>query len=130
MKIVFSSDGVLDLEDPIVMTDEQWEKFVEFIESLLREEVKVSDVQEPPGHAPGGGSPKRWTSADFLELLGAVSNEVVAKRLKRSEMSVKMMRGWFTMTFLGWLDRKGYSIPATTAQVEEYLKEQKGGSDG
>ncbi len=129
MKIVFSRDGVLDLETPIVMTHEQLEKFVEFLGSLLREEVEVSDVQEPPGHAPGAGSPKRWTSAELLELLGAVSNKSLANRLKRSTMSVRMQRGAFTMTFLGWLDRKGYSIPATVAQVEEYLKEQRGGSD-
>ncbi|MFQ5909979.1 MAG: hypothetical protein ACE5IJ_04565 [Thermoplasmata archaeon] len=126
MKIVFSKDGLVDLETPIVMTEEQLKQFVEFLGSLSEEEVVLSEVQEPPGSPPGASSPRRWSSRELLELLGTGSNQSLANKLNRSTMSVRMKRGEFVMDFLGWLRRKGYRLPATIAQVEEYLAERTG----
>ncbi len=98
--------------------------------NLLLADLKISEVREPPGHQPGAGVPRRWTSEELLALLDTDGNKALAKKLERSEMSIQMKRGEFVMNFFAWLERKGYELPATVAQVDEYFEDRSGAAHG
>ena len=117
MKILYYESGDVDLDGPIHMTEAQRKRFIEFFRKLLPGEVEVvekAEVEREFGDREA--KPKRWKPAELDLLLGGVPNAVVAQKLSRSEMSVRMRRGEFPPAFFVWLKKKGYALPSDPAK--------------
>ena len=124
MRIMTTSNGYVDLEAPIQMTENQRRRFIEFFQQMFPEDVNVQDKEEKKGHAPGGGKgAKRWQIDEYAELLGPKTNEELANELDRSVMGVKMHRGFFVSNFRGWLKSKGLAIQVDHELIAEYLSQ-------
>ncbi len=127
LRIVFADNGLVDFGEPIWMSDGQREGLVRFMEGLLDHTPDVVPVREKERRGPGLTEGKKdWTIDEYCELLSPSSNATVAKRLGRSGMGVRMKRGDFVPSFLAWLKRKGYTLPATKELVTQFFEERAG----
>lgn len=123
MRVYVYDSGRVDFEAPIWMTDEQREEFIQFFKKTVRD-VEVKDVEEAKGvFGSEDAEYREWTVDDYYELLSSDPNAVVARKLRRTEMSIVMKRGEFVPEFYVWLKAKGYTLPASKKMVGEYLKE-------
>lgn len=120
---IYVSQTHVDLEAPIQMTEEQREKFINFFENMFSN-VEINEVIEPDRGPPGSGEHIRWTVDHYLALLKPGNNEEIAKEIGRSDMSIRMQRGFFVPDFLSWMNKKGYSAPYTRKMIQEYLEEK------
>lgn len=124
MKILVYDSGYIDIEAPIYMSDEQREKFIEFFEKMFPNDVEVVEKEEKSKEfGEREINLKAWTIDEYELLLSPNSNEDLAFKMDRTEMSVKMQRGYFVPTFLAWLKKKGYSKPNKNL-IKEFLKER------
>mgnify|MGYP000287456680 CR=1 FL=1 len=125
MKILVTAEGLVDFEAPIVMTEEQKEKFIKFCKENFQNVEVVEGVREKvPNRNRVNVERKKWTIDEYLQLFSSDSNEELAKKLKRSLLSVQMMRSSFVPEVLAWAKEKGRSFPPTKEMIEEFLKER------
>ena len=126
MKIYRTPDGLVDLEAPIWMSEAQSKKFIDFFKEIFPNGVIVEDRQEAMKEVHyGERTMKSWTIDDYIILLGTEHNEAIAKKLKRTTMSVQMRRGEFVPDFAEWLKNKGKSYKGGKTLVEQYLRERE-----
>src|SRR3989338_11150535 len=109
VKILVSGD-YMDFEAPIYMTEERLEKFISFMTNMFGK-IKKIEVEEVTKEKGETSSKKRiWKINDYVTLLSTMDNDLIAEKLKRSPISVQMMRGWFVSSFMSWAKKKGYLI--------------------
>lgn len=120
---IYASRTHVDLEAPIQMTDEQYEKFHKFFNDMFKD-VEIEEVIEAERSPPGHGERIRWAVDDYLVLLKPGDNIEIANEIGRSDMSIRMQRGSFVPDFLSWMNKNGYSEPYTREMIEEYLEEK------
>jgi ribosome biogenesis GTPase A len=46
MKILFNKEGLVDLENPVYMDEDQREQFIDFLGRLLGEKIEIRNVKE------------------------------------------------------------------------------------
>ena len=121
MKILIK-DGYVDFEAPIQMTDYQREKFIKFMKKMFPSDFKTREVSEKSKEmGEREASPKKWTINEYSLLLSPKSNKELAKKLGRTEMSVKMERGHFVPEFMVWAKKKGYALSEDKKIIQEFL---------
>lgn len=122
MKLIIRN-GFVDLEAPIFMSEDQLEKFTEFMKNNF-DDVDVREVQEKSGTGPHGGVQRKWTVDDIAVLLDETSVEKKAEKLNRSQMSVIMRTGNVVPQITKWMKEKGYvEYPPAKELVEEFMRE-------
>jgi hypothetical protein len=126
MKLTINGD-TLDFEAPVHMTEDQLKQFLIFLKKEFHDNV----IEEPTAEKtkkvqPRGESTNRdWTVPEFAALLDPnASNSELAIRLKRSVMSVLMMRGHFVPEFIVWAKKKGYSSNPNENKINEFITER------
>jgi len=122
---ILIKDEYLDFEAPIQMTEEQREKFIRFMKSLFGDIKVVNVIEKTKEMGDREINPKKWTAEELSLLLTPMSNRELTVKLKRTEMSVKMMRGSFVPEFLVWAKEKGYSLPVRIETIKEFLEERE-----
>jgi len=120
MRIIYGKWGI-DFESPPYMSDRQRVAFISFMQRLLPN-IKVVNIQEKKKLGPGGGESKHWTQNELELLLKTDDNDTLAKKLGRTEMSVKMERAERLPEFFAWAQRKGYVVPAVDVDREPLIK--------
>ena len=115
MRIFVHSGGLVDLEAPIHMDEDQRDVFVKFFRDHFND-VKVSDVAEAQKiMGDREVEIRHWTSEEYASLFfPPFDNEMLAHKLRRTPMSIQAMRGSFCPRFLKWLGEKGYSSKEIT----------------
>ncbi|ABE53173.1 Hypothetical protein Mbur_2319 [Methanococcoides burtonii DSM 6242] len=121
---IYVTNNYIDFEAPIHMTEDQREKFIDFMQ-INYSDIGVREVEEVSKRM---GSVSRqmieWTADDYFALLKADSNEELSRETGRTNMSIIMKRGSFIPEFYSWINLKGYSAPITKKMVNEYLMER------
>lgn len=120
MRLIYGEWGI-DLGAPVYMSDQQRERFIEFMQRLLPS-IKVENIQEKEKPGPGGGKARTWTKDELELLLKTDDNETLARKLERPEMSVMMKRAELQPEFFGWAQRNGYVIPAENTTREPLIR--------
>ena len=124
MKILIHENCV-DMGSPVFMSEEQRKKFIDFFYENF-DGVEISEVEEAIKVFGSRESMiKAWTEEDLLLLLSPIDNESLSIKMDRSDMSVKMKRGYFVPDFWKWLKEKGISLPANKEMIREYMAEVK-----
>jgi hypothetical protein len=126
MKILLHSSGRVDLEAPICMTPEQYHVFEDFFKKNFHDIEFVNRIEKIKKIGANEGEHKDWTLEDHVLLLKPVSNSVLAAKMGRTEMGVKMKRGHFVPDFFVWMQKKGYSLPVVTSTISDFFREQEG----
>lgn len=121
---IYVNDDYLDFEAPIHMSEDQRNKFIDFMQIKYPEiELKNRDeVSKKIGYV--SRQIIEWTADDYFALLKADSNEELSRKTGRSDMSIIMRRGSFIPEFYSWMNLNGYSAPITKKMVNEYVKER------
>ena len=124
MKLLIKGE-YLDFEAPIQMTEEQRKEFIRFMRDLFGN-IKIEKVLEKTKEMGERKiNPKKWLPEELSLLLEPLDNKEIAIKTKRTEMSVKMARGWFVPEFLAWAKRKGYSLPVKIEVIKEFIDERE-----
>lgn len=124
MKIHYK-DGHIDFEAPIQMTDAQRERFIKFMMKMFPKKIKIWEkVEKRKDVGPIDRNPKKWDAKELAMLLSPKSNEWLADKMHRSEMSVRMERGHFVPEFMVWAKEKGYHLVPDEKIVQEFLAER------
>ena len=111
VKLLVYDSGVVDLEAPILMTEEQRKKFIDFFEENVSD-VSVKEVEEPiKNMGEREYSWKSWSIGEYTQLLGPATNEELSNTMSRSIMSVQMQRGAFVPNFISWCKKNRHDIP-------------------
>lgn len=122
MKLLVN-DKSLDFEAPVHMSDRQIVKFVKFMRKLFSN-LQIEGVEEKTKEIGNREiTSRKWIPDEYLLLLTSQTNDDIARLTKRSEMSVKMMRGEFVPEFLVWAKKKGYHLPVKINVIKEFLSE-------
>jgi len=129
MKILTTSDGYVDFEKPIHITDDQTEKFITLMKSLFPN-IETKNIQEPiKEFALGKGDKKGWGDLNELAmLLGPEDNDTISSKTGRSTMSIRAKRGDFVAQFTKWAIEKGYTYSPNHVDknlIEKFRKETK-----
>jgi transcriptional regulator GlxA family with amidase domain len=109
MKLVYGEYGI-DFEAPVYMSDEQREKFIKFMQKLLPT-IKVTFVREKEKLCSGGGTARPWTIDELVFLLKTDDNEALARKIGRTEMSIRMERAQLQPEFFRWAEKMATSSP-------------------
>lgn len=126
MKIWVYKSGLVDLEAPIQMKEDQREKFVEFFKKMFPNDIEVHYREEKTKKfGTKEVEQKKWIIDEYALLLTPNDNSNLAARMGRTEMSVRMQRGHFVSDFLVWLKKKGYSLPVDKTLIKEYMEEKE-----
>jgi len=122
MKIIYKN-GFFDLAAPVYMSDNQKEKFLDFMKKNF-DDVEVFNREEASRPGPHGGERRKWTEDDIAVLLAGGSISEKAQKLGRSEMSVIMRSGSVVPDIIKWLKQKGEkNFPPSKKLIREYMKE-------
>lgn len=127
MKILVGNRDNVDFDEPIEMTEEQYNKFVSFMNTIY----KVIDTKEPEEiNRQRMGErffSKHWTDEelDYI-LMPTLTTEELSEMLGRTWMSVNMKRGWHMADFQMWCKQKGYNIFKDDVKniIKEFRKER------
>ena len=122
---ILIKDEYLDFEAPIQMTEEQRKKFIRFMKNLFDDVKVVNVIEKTKEMGDRQVKPKKWIPEELSLLLTPTSNKGLTTKLKRTEMSIKMMRGSFVPEFLVWAKKKGYSLPVKIETIKEFLDERE-----
>ena len=127
---IFIKENSIDFEAHVYMWEDQFEKFVKFLNDLMNEEVGVLNTKEV-GRTVGSRErhPKRWTAEERFMLLNPnISDEELVKKIGkggRSSTSIFMQRAEFVPKFISWARSKGYdSNNISKTIVEEFMEEK------
>jgi len=126
MIITISDDDYIDFEAPAHMTEKQRNIFIESLGKMIPRGIGVVNIEEPPVYVgEREAKMKKWEADEYyLLLMPTEDNNDLAKKMGRSEMSVRMQRGEFVSAFLVWAKRKGYKLPVSRKMVTEFLQER------
>jgi len=131
MKILVNKSGAIDLENPIYMEEDQFEKFKSFLKGLLNEEIEIKEVKEKERimHPDGDRHPKRWGEDELILLLDpTIKESELIKKLGRSSMSISMQRAQFIPEFVSWAKSKGFEANKITRTIIKQFLEEKNDS--
>jgi len=67
---------------------------------------------------------KKWKAEEILLLFSGLSNEELAERMKRNEMSVRMARESKISEILEWAKENGKKLPINVKLIKEFLGEK------
>lgn len=67
--------------------------------------------------------PKSWTVDECCALFGPDTTKQLARKLKRSDKSVRIHRGEFVPGYVAWLKEKGYVYNVNRMLVKQFLME-------
>lgn len=128
MKILIGDNNNVDFDFPVLMTDDQRTKFVDFLKTIFSV-VKVEETEEFRTERIGDKFFMReWTLEEYEVLLdtGKTTNEV-AEMLGRTWMSADIKRGGFIPDFLAWTSQKGKDILKDDLKIliKEFMEERK-----
>jgi hypothetical protein len=125
MKVLVNENWI-DLESPIYMSEDQRARFIGFLRENFGE-VGIIEVEEATKEfGPREVVMKEWTETDLLELLSSKENEVLAKEMDRTIMSIKMKRGSFVPNFWKWMKENGRTSPIDLKMVRDFMREVYG----
>jgi len=122
--LVDMSSGSVDLQAPITMSSEQFEKVERFFKVELGKKIikkQVTDVSRNWGER--DANPKKWASRDYLVLIAPLSLKEKSDRLKRSAMSIWTKSSTFVPKFNKWAIGKGIKLPVSKKIIELFLQE-------
>jgi len=125
MKILIYESGLIDLEAPINMTQDQFDIFTKFFEDKFQNVEYIDKIEATRKAGTSEGEHKDWTLEDYLALLEPIDNLSLAAKMDRTEMGIRMKRGQFVFDFLAWMKKKGYSLPVNKAIIKEFFGEQE-----
>lgn len=128
MKILLGDKGHIDFENPVKMTVQQKEQFIQFLKSLF-DVVQVEDAKQLRIKRLGDKFfMQEWTLEEYELLLHMQeTTEEIAEKLGRTWMSVDIKRGWFISQFLAWSEEKKRDPFKDDAKdlIKEFLKDKK-----
>ncbi|MBI4181812.1 MAG: hypothetical protein HY520_02490 [Candidatus Aenigmarchaeota archaeon] len=127
MKIFVDSQGFVDLEAPVHVTEAQKDAIIQFFKQNFND-FETEEVQEKERYVGDKVvTNKRWTVKDYCLILSPESKNVYAlsKKMDRSTMSIRMQMGDFVPSFMIWLKEKGYAFSNDERLVEKFMKEGK-----
>jgi len=127
MKIVYNKEGLVDLQTPLHVTNEQKQKILDYFQKNFPN-VEVMNITELTKET----TPRRnlkinnWTAKEYLTLLLTMDPELMIKQTGRSEMSIRMKMGEVVPAFLSWLKSKGLENQVNEETIGQFLKEARG----
>lgn len=124
MRLERYDGGIVDLAEPVWMTDDQFKRFCRFIQRRTGRRPSVVPVREAAKAAPGGGERSSWSAADRAKLLSKKDIPTLAEELGRSEMSIQMQIGTFVPDYLRWARRRGITGAPTATTIRRFLRER------
>lgn len=116
---LFTKGDELDLEAPIWLDEEYFQKFISFLRENFPEEVKVSYVDEKERimNAEEGKSPREFGNEELSYLLDPdMGVNQISKKTGRTEVSVKMKKAQFVPEFISWARSKEIDINEKTKE--------------
>lgn len=121
MIILVFPDGSVDFEAPTQFTDDQKERFLEFMQNLFVD-VDIEEVEEKRRYTGESESTsKRWTMDDYYNLL---NNPEKLKESGRSGRSIQMKYGEFAPAYAVWIKQKKYAQSVKKEYIKEFLESQ------
>tara|TARA_Y100000310_G_scaffold333512_1_gene411220 strand:+ start:368 stop:991 length:624 start_codon:yes stop_codon:yes gene_type:complete len=127
MNILIGDKGNVDFDSPVKMTDNQQQKFIEFLRSIFSV-IKLEKTQEFRTERIGDKFfMKEWTGDEYAALLEIEETDKVAEMLGRSWMSVDIKRGGFIPDFLAWTSEKGKDPLKDDVKslIKDFMKEKE-----
>jgi len=126
MHITISANGEVDFKAPVYMSNEQYERFCEFMVGFVRdvEREEVKEKKRVVVHKVGKS--KKWTPHERLLLLSSDSNKALESKLGRSGMSVIQQRGSFLSEYLAWAKKRGHAIKKDDLNMRKKFLKEKG----
>lgn len=123
---IFIKERYIDFEAPIYMSEGQRKKFIEGMERIFSEKVKVENIVENKKEM--GDITRHWkkfTEEDKIILANPdLSNEEIAEKMGKTTFAIQMRRGHFLMELQDWAKKKGKS-KITEKDIREFLGEKK-----
>lgn len=125
MNILLGSYGKLDFDAPVPMTNEQREKFLEFMKTEFEPlEVKFDDDFRTDRLGDKARFMSYWTKKEYAMLLVPRGNDYLEDKMARTWMSIVMKRMTFLPDFETWLNKNGLHLKeANEDSIDKYLKE-------
>lgn len=127
MKILIGDKGHIDFDEPILMSPEQREKFIE----MMKELFSVIQLERTDKYRLDRLGDKifarNWTTDELKYLLEIKDIDTICEGLGRSWMSVDIKRGDFIPLFMTWAHVKGYDIVHGDIKtlIEEFIEEKE-----
>lgn len=104
MQIIIREDGYVDFAAPICTTDDQSQKILVFLDKEFGP-LEIEQITEPKRKGFSKSKVGHWTPEQLQILLSHEDETVLSGKLKRSTMSIRMMRGWWVPAFLSWCQK-------------------------
>lgn len=127
MKILIGDKGHIDFDEPILMSPEQRESFVEMMRALF----SVVHLEESDKFRLDRLGDKifarTWTTDELKYLLEIKDIDTICEGLGRSWMSVDIKRGEFIPEFMSWAHERGYDIVQgdTKSIIEKFMEDKE-----
>lgn len=120
----------VDFEEPVEMTKDQLDRFVEMLEAIFAEDVvKVERSNEIRRDRLGDKKrfQREWTAIEREYIFEFDDNHEIAEKLGRSPMSIMAQRAKFLPDFKKWVSMKGYDMLRDNLKkmIEEYMEEKE-----
>lgn len=127
--ILEGSKGKIDFEAPVEMTDQQYQDFIELLETIFVEEaVQERTMEETRTDRLGDKHfAREWTAPEASLLYELEDTRAIANKLGRSWMSVDIKRGHFLPPFLDWVAENEHDLMRDDIKnlVEEYMEDKE-----
>ncbi|KXB00509.1 hypothetical protein AKJ41_04000 [candidate division MSBL1 archaeon SCGC-AAA259O05] len=127
MKILIGDKGNVDFDEPVEMTKEQKDRFLQFLGSIFSvvEERRVSESRSD--RMGDKVFRRKWTIDEYAVLLETEGTSKVAERLGRTWMSVDIQRGSFLPSYMAWAEKKGVDLVQENRKelIEEFLRDKQ-----
>jgi len=127
MKILIGDKGHIDFDEPILMSPDQREKFIEMMKDLFSV-IHLEKADEFRLDRLGDKIfARNWTIDELKYLLEIRDINTICEGLGRSWMSVDIKRGDFIPLFMSWAHEKGYDIVQgdTKSIIEKFIEDKE-----
>ena len=127
MMILHGKDGLIDLQTPIHVTDEQKQQIIAYFNKNFPN-IEVMTIPELTKESSSRSNLKEnnWTWKEYFDLLLTMDSELMVKKTGRSELSIRMKMGEVIPAFLSWLKEKGLENQIDEENIGRFLKEARG----
>lgn len=128
MKILIGNNGNVDLDGPVEMNEEQYQRFLSFMKSIF--EV-LSEAEPESIERDRLGERlfmKPWEDEEYTYILDpTLTTEELTKMLGRTWMSINIKRGWYMADFNRWCREKGKQVLREDSRdlITQFIKEKR-----
>jgi len=111
MIIKYNSDGRIDFEAPIYMTEEQREKFIQGMKKIFGIRIKIENIIENKKEIKKrkGEGKRKYDIKQLSHFAKEINNKDIANIIGKTEFAVQMKRGVYLKEYMEWARKKRLS---------------------